>query len=429
MFWNKKHSKDQDLQLVAVQFVHRHGHRTPVHHPPAPFIPQHWPLCQSTLQTQQHDWLLAREHSQHPNSPSMPQHPLSEQKGEQEFILQLEDHSQSSAPLFPGSTLGKGNCYMGQLTDKGKQTMKALGERLRQLYVEKIGFLAPEFREEEISVRTTDYTRTIESVQSLLKGLFPENGNSSTNSNSSQRQQMIPISIRLEKDETMYQDSQCSKAKSLYSAFLAQWNLQRSATMKELQQKYAAFAGKKDPSLPRTYDFLTSYYGHGYKIDGITQDHIAELEKVVFERDYGHFFDPNVGKEALKLCIGRFVGEMAEFFQGKVHNTANEEKKMKIYSGHDGTLVPLLAAFKMLPSEGEWPPYASNVTFELWKDPKEEKHWVRSKYQEKAVSLPECSLHTKAGDSTLCDARKWFEIAMSVVPTDYSRECSIDKEK
>ena len=48
--------------------------------------------------------------------------------------------------------------------------------------------------------------------------------------------------------------------------------------------------------------------------------------------------------------------------------------KLLLYSGHDTTIMPLLVALQ-IPLE-TWPPYVSNVVFELWRQP-DGRHFVR----------------------------------------------------
>ncbi|KAJ2741880.1 hypothetical protein GGI19_006895, partial [Coemansia pectinata] len=41
--------------------------------------------------------------------------------------------------------------------------------------------------------------------------------------------------------------------------------------------------------------------------------------------------------------------------------------KFALYSGHDSTVAPLLAVLQASNKNMLWPPYASNILFELWK--------------------------------------------------------------
>lgn len=69
-----------------------------------------------------------------------------------------------------------GQCLFGQLTDKGRETLYEIGKKLRKIYVDEMRFLPVEFSDstqKSFYLRTTDYPRTMESLQHLLGGLYP----------------------------------------------------------------------------------------------------------------------------------------------------------------------------------------------------------------------------------------------------------------
>lgn len=61
----------------------------------------------------------------------------------------------------------------GQLTNKGANMLYALGQLLREEYVEKTGFLPPHHPGGRVHVRSTDVDRCLNSVHSLLDALYP----------------------------------------------------------------------------------------------------------------------------------------------------------------------------------------------------------------------------------------------------------------
>lgn len=68
--------------------------------------------------------------------------------------------------------------------------------------------------------------------------------------------------------------------------------------------------------------------------------------------------------------------------------------KFVIYSGHDTTIMPYLAALGVW--DGEWANYASIVTHELWQAENGD-HYVRLAYNGKELILPGC-------DEAFCSA-------------------------
>lgn len=62
----------------------------------------------------------------------------------------------------------------GELTDKGRETTYALGQRLRHLYVDQLGFM-PQIKSdsEDMYLRATPIPRALESLQEAFWGMYP----------------------------------------------------------------------------------------------------------------------------------------------------------------------------------------------------------------------------------------------------------------
>ena len=61
---------------------------------------------------------------------------------------------------------------------------------------------------------------------------------------------------------------------------------------------------------------------------------------------------------------------------------------MRLFSGHDTTLMPLLVALGY--DFVDWPPFMSNLIFELFWCKEEKKHYVRIMFNKKVVSVAGC---------------------------------------
>lgn len=74
------------------------------------------------------------------------------------------------------------------------------------------------------------------------------------------------------------------------------------------------------------------------------------------------------------------------FFPGfDVSTSEGKGPLIRVFSGHDTTLLPLLTAFGA--HDGHWPPYASSMVFELLYDEKDDKHLVSLSYNGRKMAL------------------------------------------
>lgn len=63
---------------------------------------------------------------------------------------------------------------LGELTDKGRETTLALGERFRHLYVHQLGFMPKIISDADmIYLRATPMPRALDSVQQSFVGMYP----------------------------------------------------------------------------------------------------------------------------------------------------------------------------------------------------------------------------------------------------------------
>ncbi|GIL63317.1 hypothetical protein Vafri_17410 [Volvox africanus] len=81
------------------------------------------------------------------------------------------------------------------------------------------------------------------------------------------------------------------------------------------------------------------------------------------------------------------------FFVAAGSADGKSRPKMYLYSGHDSTIMPLLSAMGL--DITKWPPYMSNLVFELWQLPSrrpgaEPRYVVRVLFNREELSLPHC---------------------------------------
>jgi acid phosphatase len=79
--------------------------------------------------------------------------------------------------------------------------MMALGSRLRFYYINQLKLMGQTLVPQSLYIRSTDYSRTIESVQYLLGGLYPRKNRF--------KGQDLEIHVRDYKEETMIPHTNC----------------------------------------------------------------------------------------------------------------------------------------------------------------------------------------------------------------------------
>ena len=89
------------------------------------------------------------------------------------------------------------------------------------------------------------------------------------------------------------------------------------------------------------------------------------------------------GKAILRLSMGVLLHTLIENIEAKING--DNGTKLYLYSGHDSSVMPVLAALGM--EIESWPPYCSNVIIELWRKP-DGKHVVRCFFNGEEIAIP-----------------------------------------
>lgn len=187
-----------NLTLKSVQLIHRHGERTSVYE-----TKQVWRKCYLTPHL--HAFYQALEiPSTEPVSEHNPLFAFSR-------VLTDADHNLNShwavgKSLLDSSSMTSGECLSGQLTDVGKLSLQHMGSNLRQLYVNALSFLPNTLSNNlDMRIRSTEYARTIESVQYLVNGIYP----------TQYRKPQVDLPIHIKSDENMVSVSPISVSSKL----------------------------------------------------------------------------------------------------------------------------------------------------------------------------------------------------------------------
>ncbi|KAJ1921832.1 hypothetical protein GGI09_002409 [Coemansia sp. S100] len=347
-----------DAKLELVQVVVRHGDRTPVH------------LLSNDNTTWTCDEVAENIYLNGADQPAT---------NTTGAFRQLIEIPSWNGKYGYSNQVWRGSCDVGQLTDKGKSQHRLLGSKLRGIYIDKLGFLSAQLNNtDEIYARTTNVWRTKNSAESLLGSLWPKREITP--------QTAIPFHTYPKEIETMYGNSDaCGKIRTLESKIVDSEQFQ--AFLKDQGPLMARLSGIFDvsgsdwaSSWDGYMDILQARHCHGVdlpcseraSISGKSTPKCAtaeDLTQVARNSHYEWTFkyrDHPLSHNYLRLVTGSLLGtlkdQVQEHIAGKTGNL-----KLALYSGHDSTIWPLLAAFQASNKNMLWPPYASNILFELWK--------------------------------------------------------------
>ena len=169
---------------------------------------------------------------------------------------------------------------------------------------------------------------------------------------------------------------------------------EKDKRIQQLQQKLKDILGDSsdDPiAFLDLHDAMTVIKSHGKTLpEGMTEDLLMEVNNEASKRMIALVApgnELNHREELLKLSMGRMFDSVVQ----RMCQCADGQPKhqMYMYSGHDTTIMPLLATLGQ--DVTTWPPYVSNVVFELWEsntsDGKKQQY-VKVLVNGKEVELP-----------------------------------------
>ena len=368
---NKNKSKEEEEKdtLKLVQVVFRHGARTPLSSNYWPALVKEWDVC-------------GKLYDAHPIT-------VMEENGQPRPVN--EHDAKQVATVYPG------NCHKGELTREGQRQARSFGRYLRQRYGEQFDCLPDEYTENSVYGRTTNYSRTIATLQGVLTGLFPGSAaaasSSSSSASASSSSISIPVYTTEEMDEVLFGNPEsCRRLKSMIKRAVSAANeALTTPEIRDLQHRVRT-AMDLAPDVPIKFldlhDALTTMQAHGKPIpEAIKND--PELRQAIEQEATERFMNFIVGDqgeasgEILKLGLGRLISLIVE----RMEQQNKSSHKMYLYSAHDSTIMPLLTALGQPPEQNHWPIYLSNIVFELWEKPSGVKY-VRVLYNKEPMSMP-----------------------------------------
>ncbi|GAO19671.1 hypothetical protein UVI_02047700 [Ustilaginoidea virens] len=362
------------LRLCQVQILLRHGERTPTNPRFANTgLPAFWPYCSAV---------------NHLRNAVLD--PDTARFSVLEWRRRLETTAPDGSPVLASGPGGQIDsiCDAGMLTDRGRETTFHLGQRLRKLYVDQLGFLPAKVQNTDFMyTRSTPIPRALESVQQALSGLFPRHARADDFSPPT-------IISRAPADETLFpNDSHCRRFAVLARAFAQRaadrWN--DSEDMAYLTDKLGKWMPPDRPrvavdSRPRLSGIMdtvnaTSAHGPGTRLPREFYDARVKrvLEKIAVEEWYAGYKE---SEEYRTLGIGALLGDLVLRMvesaarvptSNSPPGMAKQQQPDAVPSGilfglsgcHDTTLAATLASLGAL-NEDEWPPFTSHIAVELF---------------------------------------------------------------
>ena len=137
----------------------------------------------------------------------------------------------------------------------------------------------------------------------------------------------------------------------------------RVAARDEGDEAKARVSSSRLPSAASVWEPLQARLNHGLALPaGVTSGDVARIREAAEVR----YVNRATNAEGAALAGGRLLRELAE----ESHDVINvarggqNKPKLSVFSGHDSSILALLAVLGAFP--GEWPPVASTVLVETW---------------------------------------------------------------
>ncbi|KAJ5378542.1 Histidine phosphatase superfamily clade-2 [Penicillium cosmopolitanum] len=392
------------------------------------------------------------------------------------------NRDQSVVAVGAGNEI-EGICQHGELTDKGRETTYALGQRLRHLYVDQLGFM-PAIRSdsEDMYLRATPIPRALESLQQAFWGMYP----------TSARTLNFPppvIVARSVSEETLFpNEGNCRRFRQLARLFAdraaSRWNdSEQMEYLNKLWSKYMPEASPKvavdaHPRLSGIMDTINATDAHGpaTKLPSEFYDKKgrAVIDRIAVEEWFAGY---NESTEYRKLGIGALMGDVVDRMvstavdggwrsetsaSGSGKPGDGKSIKFAMSGCHDTTLAAILSSLptteptpapcwrssptprvaakktglfssllgnkptaqqKLAPSETARAPIESfpEETRESLR-----KHYVRLRFNDQPVYIPGCASKPEnhlPGDESFCTLDAFKEIVDKFTPKSWQDEC------
>jgi len=300
-----------------------------------------------------------------------------------------------------------------------------------------------EFKPTQVRVRSTFMPRAVQSAQGVLRGLYGDSvghsndvlsqGAESSDGESGPRVDVFVM--QREKETLIPHESACARLDELLKM------AKRKFGSHEDEERVRALMAKHlshdtNSSHIQLRDGLVSRESHALPLPEGWHDELKNKVSEIAAWQLRQLFhvdspDPAAPTETLRLAIGRCLMEMVDNMHRRCENSDSvddEAVKIRLFSAHDTTLVPLLIAMGVY--DDIWPPFASHVAVELLErnEPStsstpcgiaEQDRFVRIIYNSSVMRLPACD------GEEVCTLEQFEQAVRPFIPDDLDKECAV----
>ncbi|XP_061571468.1 lysosomal acid phosphatase-like [Cololabis saira] len=309
----------------------------------------------------------------------------------------------------------------GQLSQEGMRQHFELGQFLRTRYQ---NFLNESYDRHEISVRSTDYDRTLMSAEANLAGLYPPSGQQVFTPDL--KWQPIPVHTVPQSQERLlsFPLGDCPRYRQLMNETEHTEEFINVTTMYQdiinLVRNKTGLKKTTVESVWSVYDTLFCESRHNKSApDWVTP---AVMEKLKTLKDFGFqvTFGVHKQQEKSRLQGGLLLGEIVKNLSKMAGPGPASRLRLMMLSAHDTTVAALQASLNVF--SGQQPPYASCHIIELHRDDNGSA-WVSMFYRNDS-SVPPYQLQLP-GCSPDCPLEDFVRITKLSISDDRDKECQV----
>ncbi|SPO22025.1 related to acid phosphatase ACP2 precursor [Ustilago trichophora] len=431
------------LELSQVHYLVRHGERTPVRSRLTHIFPEKWNLCRAGREFDACVLnLTPSDDNSIPPFDVGQVHPGKTATMYSSIMRMRRSVETESSRSGRGQQDEEGECMLGELTDLGRLSTLRFGRELRGLYVDRLGFLPQLLTSKDndaLYFRSTNMSRTIESLEQVIRGLHSNAVQPNTAG------QFVPkVLVRNGTEENLLPNTfGCSRLSALDKAFADATARAFNPILEQFDDQFHSVTRAKPrvdgrPRLNGILDTVKAAQAHGFQVPPALADprFLSTVEDAIVSEWFSGYSaeDPERKAEFRRLAMGRFINDLGSRMSSKASKGAEDPLKFAVYATHDTALAGLLCTLDCF--DGRWPNFTASMGVELFRDTAaptstsilgkvqgllglgkaQQQHYVRVRYGDRDMQLPACAPKGKhyEGRPELCTLEAFMGIAKSL---------------